>query len=100
MAIRTVLTERNLAQEEIPDLIDTIARGHREWIDDVADRLRHLLPAVQQEAVGEDTPRERDPRGHQESGPVHGVEADDILPDDMQIRRPEAPERVLLIRKA
>ena len=61
---------------------------HREGIDDIADRLRHLLAAVEQEAVREDALRQLDAGRHQEGRPVDGVEADDVLADDMDIGRP------------
>ena len=57
-------------------------------IDDVADRLRHLLALVEQEAVGKDALGQREPGGHQEGRPVDGMEADDVLADDMGVGRP------------
>ena len=51
VAVVAVLPERHFAQEEIAQRIDAIGVGERERIDHVADRLRHLLPAVEQEAV-------------------------------------------------
>ena len=38
-----VLAERHLAQEEIAHLVDAILVSEVEGVDDVADRLRHLL---------------------------------------------------------
>ena len=58
MAVAAVLSERHFAQEEIADLIDAIALRHLERIDDIADRFRHLLPAIMQEAVREDPLRQ------------------------------------------
>ena len=59
------------------------------WSDDVAGRLGHLLAAQEDVAMAEHLPRKLDARGHQESRPVDGVEADDILTDDVDIGRPE-----------
>ena len=92
MAVVAVLAERHLAQEEIAQLVDAVGVGQRERVDHVADRLRHLLAAVEQEAVGEDAPRHRDAGRHQEGRPVDRVEAHDVLADDVQVGRPVAPE--------
>ena len=62
VAVVAVLAERHLAQEEIAQLIDAIGVGQRERVDHVADRLRHLLAAVEQEAVREDAARHLDAR--------------------------------------
>jgi hypothetical protein len=85
--IVAVLAERHLAQEEVAQLIDAVGIGQCEGVDHVADRLRHLLALVEQEAVAEDALRQREPRRHQEGGPVHRVEADDVLADDVHVRR-------------
>ena len=92
VAVVAVLAERHLAQEEIAELIDAIGVGHRERVDHVADRLRHLLAAVEQEAVRENAPRHIDAGRHQERRPIDRVEAHDVLADDMQIGRPVALE--------
>jgi hypothetical protein len=54
VAVIAVLAERHLAQEEVAHLVDAIGLAQVEGVDDVADRLRHLLAAVEDEAVGED----------------------------------------------
>ena len=92
VAVIAVLAERHLAQEEIAELIDAVGVGHRERIDHVADRLRHLLAAVEQEAVREDALRHLDAGRHQEGRPIDRVEADDVLADDVQRGRPVALE--------
>ena len=71
-----------------------------ERIDHVADRLRHLLAPVEQEAVAEDALGQRQLRRHQEGRPIDRVEADDILADDVHIRRPVMPARIVLVREA
>ena len=88
VVVAAVLTERHFAHEEIAHLIDAVLRRHGEGIDDVADRLRHLLAAVEQEAVAEDPLGNLDAGRHQECGPVDGVETHDILAGDVQIGRP------------
>ena len=94
VAVVAVLAERHLAQEEIAHRIDAVGVGQRERIDHVADRLRHLLAAVEQEAVREDAARHLDPGRHQERRPVDRVEAHDVLADDVQVGRPVALELV------
>ena len=51
VVVVAVLAERHLAQEEVAHLVDAVLIRKVERIDDVADRLRHLLAAVEQEAV-------------------------------------------------
>ncbi len=56
---------------------------------DVAARLAHLVVLEQQPAVRENALRQRQVRGHQERRPVDGVEAHDLLADQVQIGRPQ-----------
>ena len=100
VGVVAVLAERDLAQEEVAQLVDAVGIGERERIDHVADRLRHLLAAVEQEAVPEDPLGQRQVRRHQEGRPVDRVEADDVLADDVHVRRPVVPARVVLVREA
>ena len=95
-----VLPERHLAQEEVAHRVAPVGLDQAERVDDVADRLRHLLPAVEEEAVREDALRRLEPGRPQERRPVDRVEAHDVLADDVQVRRPVAPERRLLVGKA
>ena len=57
--------------------------GDRDGVDRVAERLAHLLPAEREKTVREHGRREPDPRAHEERRPVDGVEADDVLADEM-----------------
>ena len=66
-------------------------------IDHIADRLRHLLPAIEQEAVREDALRHLDAGRHQEGRPIDRVEAHDVLADDVQRRRPIALEFLAVV---
>ena len=52
-AVIAVLAERHFAQQEIAELIDAVIADEDEGIDHVADRLRHLLPAIVEKAVAE-----------------------------------------------
>ncbi len=60
MAVVSVLSERHLAQEEIAELVDAISIGHRERVDHVTNRFRHLLPTVKQKTVRENPLRHLD----------------------------------------
>ena len=100
VVVVSVLPERHLAQEEIADLVDAILVGEIEGVDDIADRFRHLLAPAEQEAVGVNALLHGDARRHQERWPVHRVEANDVLADDVQIGRPETPIPVGLIGEA
>ena len=91
-----VLSEGDLAQEEIADLVDAVGRDQARGIDDVADRFRHLLAAVEQESVHDDLPRQFDPRRHQKGRPIDGMEARDVLADHVRVRGPEFPARSLV----
>src|SRR5438552_2772934 len=51
MAVSAVLSERDFAQQKIPELVDPIGTGKHERVDHIADRFRHLLTAVEQEPV-------------------------------------------------
>ena len=56
--------------------------------------LAHLAVALQQPRMTEYLLRQRKIQRHQENGPVNGMETDDILTDQMQIRRPLLLEQV------
>src|SRR5262245_29546423 len=79
--VTAVLADGELAQAEIAQSIDTEAIGQDHRIDDVANALRHLFAAAQQEAMAVDLLGKRDPRRHQERRPVDGMETYDILAD-------------------
>ena len=100
MVIVAILPERHLAQEEIAHLVDTVLVGEIEGVDDIADRLRHFLTSAEQEPVGIDPPWQLNSGRHQERRPVHRVETDDVLADDVHVGRPVAPVRVALVGKA
>ena len=89
LAVTAVLTERDLAQQEVANLVHPERLHQRHRIDDVADRLAHLLATVVEEPVREHPAGQRDSGRHQERRPVHGVEPDDVLADHVQIGRPK-----------
>ena len=72
-------------QDEIAYGVHAEHRGKIVRIDDVAARLAHLLAALQQPRVRKDVIGQRLAQRHQEDGPVDGVEAGDVLADDVQL---------------
>ena len=100
VAVIAILAERHLAQEEIAELVHAIGIGERERVDHVADRLRHLLTAIEQESVRENPPRHVDAGRHQKRRPIDRVKAHDVLADHMKIGGPQALEPRLVIGKA
>ena len=57
-------------------------------VDHVALGLGHLLAALQQPGMAEDLLGKGLAQGHQEDGPVNGMEADDVLADQVEICGP------------
>ena len=92
--------ERLLAQQEVAHLVEAEGRDQLPRLDDVAERLAHLLALDDPPAVGGDPLRQRQPGRHQEGRPVDRVEADDVLADEMHVGRPERPARRGLVREA
>ena len=85
----TVIRERHLVQNVVADGIHTEQANQIVRIDNVAERLGHLAVADQQPRMTEYLLRQRLAERHQEDRPVDGVEADDILADQVHISRPE-----------
>ena len=84
----TVVLVRHLMQHEITDSIHAEEINEIVGINDVAFGFAHLLAALQEPRMSEDLLRKRFTERHQENRPVNGMEADDILADEVQIRRP------------
>ena len=53
-AVAAVLPEGDFAQQEIAQRVDPEALRQLQRVDDIADALRHLLAAAEQEAMAED----------------------------------------------
>ena len=58
-------------------------------VDHVAERLGHFALAHEQPRMAEHLLGQRLAQRHQEDRPVDGVEADDVLADQVHVRRPE-----------
>ena len=57
-------------------------------IDHITLGFAHLAAVHHQPGMAEDLFGQRLPQRHQKDGPVDRVETDDILADQMQVRRP------------
>ena len=88
IAVAAVFAEGDFAAQEPAQAIDAEAVHHGGRIDDIAERFRHFLAAVEQEAVAEHGFRQRNAGRDQEGRPIDGVEAHHILAHNVQIRRP------------
>ena len=86
---RAVLPEGHLAQQVEAQRVGAEALDHRERVEHVAQRLAHLLAVHQQVAVHEDVLGQLELGGHQQRGPVDGVEAQDVLRDQVVARGPQ-----------
>jgi hypothetical protein len=82
------------------DRVQAELLDERHRVDDVAERLRDLLPLVGPPAMREDAPRRLEPGGHQEGRPVDRVEAQDVLADEVDVGRPPLRESIGIIRIA
>ena len=81
---REVAVRRRTAispHEEVPVGVDAEMVDQLERVDAGEVRLRHLLAADREEAVGPHLRRRLDAGGHQHRRPVDGVEAEDVLAD-------------------
>mmetsp|Transcript_62125 Transcript_62125/g.134887 ORF Transcript_62125/g.134887 Transcript_62125/m.134887 type:complete len:219 (-) Transcript_62125:742-1398(-) len=67
-------------------------------VDDVAVALRHL-PTVGScdEAMDDEATGNWELRAHQHGGPVHCVEPDDVLPDNVHVSWPKVAQGMLLV---
>ena len=83
-----VVVVRHLVQHEIPDRVHAEKRNEVVRIHHVPLGLAHLAAVHEEPRMAEDLLRQRQVEGHQENGPVDRMEADDILPDEVQVRRP------------
>lgn len=96
---RAVLAERDGAQK-VPAVRVHAEVGRQVLRFDARQvRLRHLLAADHQPAVGRDLARQREVLRHQHRGPDDRVEAEDVLADQMYVGGEGVPEllRVLVV---
>ena len=87
-----VVIVRHLVKHEISRRVHTEDVDQIVCVDDVALGLAHLVATLQKPRVSEHLLRKRNVQRHQEDRPVNRVEADDVLADQMKVRRPELLE--------
>ncbi len=87
-----VLAEDHLAQQEVAHAVAAEAVDQLVGAHDVAGRFRHLAAVALPPAVRPDRGRQRQAGRHQEGRPVDGVEAQDVLPHQVQPDVPMLPE--------
>ena len=75
-------------QHEEPQRVHAVALGQQIGIHHVALGLGHLIAVEVQPAMAEDLLGKRQLHAHQEGGPDDGVEADDLLADDVDVSGP------------
>ena len=63
-------------------------------IEHISLGLAHLAVSLQKPRMAEHLLWQRQVESHQENGPVNGVETDDVLSDQVQIRRPVLLEEI------
>ena len=85
----TVVCERHLVQNVVVNGIHAEQANQIVRVDNVAERLGHLAVADQQPRMTEYLLGQRLAERHQEDRPVNRVEANDILADQVHVRRPE-----------
>ena len=90
-------TEALVGHEVVAEPVDAEVGDEIGRRDLVEPRLAHLLAADEQPAVREHALRRLEPGRHQHRGPVHGVEAQDVLADEVVVDRP--PLREALARR-
>ena len=76
-------------EHEVPHRIHTEQLHQIVGVDHIAQALGHLVALHQQPGVTEHLLGQLLAHAHKENGPINGVETNDVLADQMQIRRPE-----------
>ena len=84
-------------QKEEPEGVHAELLREEVRIHHVALALGHLAPIQQQPAVTKDLFGQGEAHAHKHGGPDDGMEADDLLADDMDIGRPEGIQIVIFV---
>ena len=95
-----VLSERDLAQEEVAHGIRAELLNERNRVDDVADGLRHLRAVHDEPAVPIDLFRQVKAERHEHAAPDDRMEAHDLLADEMHVCGPVFAELFLVMQIA
>ena len=76
-------------EQEVPHRVHAEGVHQVVGVDDVALALAHLAAVHQEPGVAEHLLGQGQVQGHEEDGPVDGVEPDDVLADEVQVGGPE-----------
>ncbi len=95
-----VLAEGHLAQDVEAQRVGAVAIDCGKRVEHVAERLAHLLAFHEQVAVDEQVLGKLERGGHQQRGPVDGVEAQDVLGDHVVAGGPERLDEISCRRGA
>ena len=93
-----VRAEGHFAHEEIAHRVGGIAVAQHNRVNNVADALAHLLAIDDQPAMTEHLLGQRQPQRVEHNRPDNGMEADNFLADQMDIRRPVLLEQRVIVR--
>ena len=81
----------------IAQRVDAVFFREDHRIDDVAEGLAHLAALNENPAVTVYLLRKRQIQRHQEDGPVDRMEADNVFPDQVNVRGPVAVHQIFLV---
>ena len=95
-----VLSEGNLPQYEVPQRIHAVSLAYHKGIGyrGVVFALAELVAVDQKPAVSVYLVRKRQIQSHKQRGPDYRVEANDLLSYHMNVRRPELPVKLVVLR--
>lgn len=93
--VHGVIDDPAVVRHVEPYGVDPVPVHGEKRIDPVAGGFGHLFVVHRPVGVGQKLPGQGEFQGHQESGPVDGVEPNDVLADDLAVGR---PHRTRLVR--
>ena len=83
-----VIFKRHLVKDEVTDRVNAENSCQIVRVDNIALGLAHLAAALEQPRMAEDLLRKRNIQRHKEDRPVNSMETNNILTDQMEVRRP------------
>ena len=87
-----VPVEGDLAKHRVAGPVPAERGDHVDRVEEVAAALAHPLALCEEPAVHPDLARQRQAGAHEHGRPVDGVEAVDVLADDVEVGRPPVLE--------
>ena len=92
-----VIFKRHLVKHEVTDRVDAEYSCQIVRVDNITLGLAHLAAALEQPRMTEDLLRKRNIQRHKEDRPVNSMEANNVLTDQMEIRRPILLEALRMV---